>query len=110
MTASNDSMRCKHCRYRLDGLTDNRCPECGRSFHPSHPSTYSSDGKIDWSINRPIATLIGILMVAGALTALLLFTVPDALASVSIQCCLIPLLTVVLVIFAIINTFQHGRT
>ena len=28
------TMRCKHCRYRLENLPDNRCPECGEAFDP----------------------------------------------------------------------------
>ncbi len=34
------TMRCKHCRYRLDGLADNRCPECGEAFDPNDPATF----------------------------------------------------------------------
>lgn len=31
---------CLGCAYCLRGLPENVCPECGRSFHPSDPSTY----------------------------------------------------------------------
>ncbi|MCO6439014.1 MAG: hypothetical protein J5J06_18120 [Phycisphaerae bacterium] len=32
--------RCVKCAYCLDGLADNRCPECGRPFDPHDPRTY----------------------------------------------------------------------
>ncbi|QQE13769.1 hypothetical protein JD969_10000 [Planctomycetota bacterium] len=31
---------CMHCEYNIAYLTDHRCPECGRSFDPSDPTTY----------------------------------------------------------------------
>jgi hypothetical protein len=30
---------CLDCRYALQGLAENQCPECGRSFNPQDPST-----------------------------------------------------------------------
>jgi hypothetical protein len=32
--------RCLGCGYILDGLPENRCPECGRRFHPDDPATF----------------------------------------------------------------------
>ena len=32
---------CLNCSYNLRGLSEARCPECGRRFRPSAPSTYS---------------------------------------------------------------------
>ncbi|MGD8453869.1 MAG: hypothetical protein PVJ57_18800 [Phycisphaerae bacterium] len=32
--------RCLDCGYILEGLSDNRCPECGRAFDPAVPKTY----------------------------------------------------------------------
>jgi len=32
--------RCLDCGYILDGLPENRCPECRRSFDPQDPTTY----------------------------------------------------------------------
>ncbi len=34
--------RCLACYYILDGLTESRCPECGRSFDLNDPTTYES--------------------------------------------------------------------
>ncbi len=34
------TMFCLRCGYALDGLRDNKCPECGRSFYPQFPRTY----------------------------------------------------------------------
>lgn len=33
-------MRCLFCRYPLEGLSSNRCPECGREFDPHDPATF----------------------------------------------------------------------
>lgn len=33
-------MRCLKCGYILDGLPENRCPECGRPFNPTDDRTY----------------------------------------------------------------------
>ncbi|MHC4066328.1 MAG: hypothetical protein ACYSUI_17765 [Planctomycetota bacterium] len=33
-------MRCLGCSYNLEGLPENRCPECGRPFDPDDPSTF----------------------------------------------------------------------
>jgi hypothetical protein len=35
-------MRCKGCCYPLEGMTNQRCPECGRHFDPYFESTYQS--------------------------------------------------------------------
>ena len=32
-------MRCKTCHYSLSGLSEHRCPECGRAFDPNDPNT-----------------------------------------------------------------------
>ncbi len=34
-----DAGRCRECGYLLRGLTEPRCPECGRPFDPEDPST-----------------------------------------------------------------------
>lgn len=39
---------CPGCSYRLDGLLENRCPECGRPFDPTDPGTF----RIDQRSNR----------------------------------------------------------
>jgi hypothetical protein len=33
-------MFCRQCLYPLDGLPENRCPECGLPFSPADPATY----------------------------------------------------------------------
>ncbi len=33
-------MFCIRCGYAVDGVRDNRCPECGRPFYPEFPRTY----------------------------------------------------------------------
>ena len=34
--------RCLGCGYLLEGLPENRCPECGREFDPGNPGSYMS--------------------------------------------------------------------
>lgn len=33
--------RCIDCDYRLEGLVENRCPECGRTFDPTDAATFT---------------------------------------------------------------------
>ena len=35
-------MRCLDCHYSLKGLTEHRCPECGRAFDPNDSKTYGT--------------------------------------------------------------------
>lgn len=37
---SLEPKRCITCDYSLHGLSESRCPECGRGFDPSDPETY----------------------------------------------------------------------
>ncbi len=37
---TRSAMFCLGCGYALDGLAQNRCPECGRPFYPDSPNTY----------------------------------------------------------------------
>ncbi len=39
---SSPTMYCLGCLYILDGLPENRCPECGRSFERDDPRTFST--------------------------------------------------------------------
>lgn len=34
------AMYCRQCDYNLHGLSEQRCPECGRTFDPSDPNTF----------------------------------------------------------------------
>jgi hypothetical protein len=36
---------CLGCGYIIDGLPENRCPECARPFDPNDPMTYAEDGR-----------------------------------------------------------------
>ena len=36
-------MRCLDCHYSLENLTENRCPECGRPFDPTDPTTFEGE-------------------------------------------------------------------
>jgi hypothetical protein len=44
-TDQYSAMYCLTCYYNLRGLTSDRCPECGRFFNPSSPSTFSPTPK-----------------------------------------------------------------
>jgi hypothetical protein len=39
---------CRKCLYVLDGLPENRCPECGRPFDPDSPDTYSTSPRASY--------------------------------------------------------------
>src|SRR6185503_12223613 len=45
-------MRCKSCHYSLANLTEHRCPECGRHFDPSDPTTFDVLAKFRRSRKR----------------------------------------------------------
>lgn len=32
---------CRQCGYQLNGLSENRCPECGQTFDPNEPRTFA---------------------------------------------------------------------
>jgi hypothetical protein len=49
--ATAPSMYCRHCGYALVGLSQNRCPECGRPFDPSNPRTFLSRPK-GWRVRQ----------------------------------------------------------
>ena len=41
MSAEPFRMLCRECYYPLHGLTENRCPECGRAFDPEDRRTFA---------------------------------------------------------------------
>src|SRR5690606_34450333 len=58
---------CLTCGYRLDELNVPRCPECGRSFDPRDPRTYSTKPPfIGWKFWLPGLTtaIVGALLIA----------------------------------------------
>jgi len=40
--------RCVGCDYLLRGLSQNRCPECGREFDPGNPKTFVVGPRLGW--------------------------------------------------------------
>ena len=40
---------CLQCKYRLYGLTEPRCPECGRAFDPANSATYLASSTPRWA-------------------------------------------------------------
>src|SRR5436190_23642408 len=52
-----DSARCLQCDYLLRGLTEPRCPECGREFDPADPKTYATGPRIGWLSRRMLAPI-----------------------------------------------------
>ncbi len=65
-TITKPTMYCRRCRYVLDGLSDHRCPECGRPFDPANRQTYRTKPRRRWLwkiifavIGLPAGALIG---------------------------------------------------
>jgi hypothetical protein len=58
-------MLCRQCRYVLDGLPVNHCPECGRHFDPANPDTFLETGKSGrgWKTALVALTLLLVFMV-----------------------------------------------
>lgn len=47
-------MRCLQCDYDLNGLTEHRCPECGRGFDPENPVTFLDTRWIEEQLTPPL--------------------------------------------------------
>jgi len=62
-TITKPTMYCRRCGYVLDGLSDHRCPECGRPFDPANRRTYRTTPRRRWSW-KIIGALIGFGVVA----------------------------------------------
>ncbi len=63
---------CRECGYVLDGLSEMRCPECGRGFDPDNPATYRNHGRRGWNsrfarISVRVSCALGILAVLASL-------------------------------------------
>jgi hypothetical protein len=73
---SESLARCQGCQYPLRGLTEARCPECGRPFDPADPTTMWHDrvpGRVGrfflkppgWPLNTA-TILVGLMMLVAA--------------------------------------------
>ncbi len=61
---------CLGCEYVLDGLPEQRCPECGRTFDLARPETYGCITSTVVGLRRLIAAVASAILVAGAYGAL----------------------------------------
>ena len=57
-------MRCKNCHYSLEGLTEHRCPECGRGFDPRDQRTF--DVQRRWQASDDWRVMAGLYLVSTA--------------------------------------------
>lgn len=55
MIDAPDGLYCLKCGYRLQGLSAPRCPECGTSFDPRDPTTFSDSPRPGISLPWKIA-------------------------------------------------------
>jgi len=63
------SMYCRNCWYILDGLSEHRCPECGRPFDPDNRRTYHTRPRARWwwrTLARTAIVLFILLAIAAA--------------------------------------------
>ena len=61
-------MYCRGCWYVLDGLTEHRCPECGRAFDPALRKTYHIKPRGRWwlrIVRRSAAIFLGATALVG---------------------------------------------
>jgi hypothetical protein len=65
---SRPTMWCRKCGYPLDGLSENRCPECGREFDPDNKRSYLS---WPFRVGRTFSTAAAFSFVFAVLTAML---------------------------------------
>lgn len=63
------AMYCRECGYQLTGLSEPRCPECGRPFEPADPASFLTHPK-GWIrrrwLRRVTLAAAGLLVLAGA--------------------------------------------
>jgi hypothetical protein len=54
------TMFCRQCNYVLDGLPENRCPECGREFDPAQPATFlpKPELPVPWESNAAVVCVM----------------------------------------------------
>lgn len=57
---SNDRRFCLQCGYDLRNLESHRCPECGRAFDPTKPSTYVNSPAVlgEWAFWLSLTTTV----------------------------------------------------
>jgi ribosomal protein L37E len=60
-TTVPQSMYCRRCGYRLAGLSENRCPECGTPFDPADRRTYLP-AQHSWQVRRWVRRLVTLLV------------------------------------------------
>lgn len=66
-------MFCLGCLYVLDGLSADRCPECGRRFDRSNPRTFGRRGSVRYWLRRrrrALAWAVAAGLLAGILSAI----------------------------------------
>ena len=56
------TMYCQKCWYVLDGLTEPRCPECGRPFDPARRRSYRTKPRGRWWLNVVLGTAAALLV------------------------------------------------
>ncbi|MDM8005830.1 MAG: hypothetical protein QUV05_06730 [Phycisphaerae bacterium] len=59
------TMYCRGCWYALDGVAEDRCPECGRPFNPADRRTYRTKSRREWwsSLRRRFTAAFLVLLV-----------------------------------------------
>lgn len=61
---------CRSCNYDLNGLSEHRCPECGREFDPENPKSFANTP--DWHFRRKLkfvgicSVVLAVLYVVGS--------------------------------------------
>lgn len=91
--AFNPEARCLTCEYLLRGLPESVCPECGRAFDPSDPSSYQirpPHWRRRWWIKRGVAAFLVIFFLAlffprKLLTGRITFTCPKCSESLRVS-------------------------
>lgn len=104
--------RCLGCDYVLNGLVENRCPECGRSFNPQDPSTFYAGPTPEkwmrlWSepprktLNRCACVIAALFLIQGV--------VPGGLSIVPLLCAFAGALLILIWLFRMLIRFALRR-
>jgi hypothetical protein len=88
--SQEEHKRCLDCGYILTGLVDYRCPECGRTFDPDNPETYTGRPHCGVPMLIAVSVAVGGTLAACGLVAVFLQHLSSLRDATPVLACLLP--------------------